>query len=57
MATKKQILRSVRQAKARIAEERDNLRDLVSELEAIADDCDDAECDLERAADALSRLL
>jgi ABC-type transporter Mla subunit MlaD len=57
MKTKGQILAQIKQAKARIAKERDKLRDLISDLDQIADDCDEAHYDLERAADALSRLL
>ena len=57
MATKKQILQRIQQAKRRIAAERDKLRDLLGELDQIADDCDEAADDLERAADAMSRLL
>lgn len=57
MTSKAQILTRVRQTKARIAKERDKLRDLIYDLAQIEDDCDEAADDLERAADALSRLL
>lgn len=52
-ALKKQIEAS----KRRIAKERDLLRDYISEVEEIAENCDEAVDDLERAADALSDLL
>ena len=54
---KVQILAEVRVCKARIAEERDKLRDLTSELNEIIDDCDEATLRLGEAADAISRYL
>ena len=57
MATKKQLLQQVKAAKTRIAKERDKLRDLIDALSTIHDDCDEAVDDMERAADALSRVL
>lgn len=43
--------------KKRIGIERDKLRELVSEVIEIADDCEEAMHDLERAADTLSQYL
>lgn len=51
------LLVQVKASKARISKERDKLRDLIDELESIAEDCDAAIDDLERAADAMSELL
>lgn len=56
-ASKKQIIKSINAAKRRIASERDKLRNLIADLDQVADDCDEAVEDLTRAADALSRLL
>jgi hypothetical protein len=53
----KGILAKVESCKKRIAAERDNLRDLISELEDIAECCDVAHGDLESAADSLSEYL
>ena len=42
MVTKKQLLQRIQQTKRRIAAEWDKLRDLIGELDQIADDCDEA---------------
>ena len=55
--TKKELIKQVNASKRRIAKERDRLRELIGELESIADDCDIAVDDLTSATDALSRLL
>lgn len=47
----------VRACGARIAKERDKLRDLVDEYQEISDHCDEAIDDIDRAADSLSRFL
>jgi hypothetical protein len=53
----KGILAKLESCKKRIAAERDKLRDLISELEDIAECCDVAHGDLESAADSLSEYL
>lgn len=40
---------------ARIAKDRDALRELIEEMEPLKESCDEAVDDLERAADVLSR--
>ena len=42
---------------ARLAKERDQIRDLISDMEQISEDCTEALEDFERGADALSRYL
>lgn len=54
---KRQIIKQLNACKARIAKERDKLRELIDECESIYSDCDEAVDDIERAADALSRQL
>jgi ABC-type transporter Mla subunit MlaD len=51
------LTRQIHACEERIAKERDKLRELISNASAIADDCDDAIDDLERAADTLSKYL
>lgn len=51
------IQRDIERSKDKIAKERDRLRELIHEVESIADDCDEAATALETAADALSRYL
>lgn len=53
----KKILDQVNAIKTKIADNRDELRDLINELEEIEGDAGDAADSLEYAADALSRLL
>jgi hypothetical protein len=55
--TQKQILRKLEAIKARQAKVRDEIRDLADELEAHLQNADEAIDDLERAADAVSRLV
>lgn len=50
------LVRRLKQAQARVANERDKLRELESDVAQIAQDCDEAHDDLERAIDALSRM-
>lgn len=50
------MLRRLKQAQARVAKERDKLRELESDVAQIAEDCGEAHDDLERAIDALSRM-
>ena len=57
MITKRQILSRIKAAEKRIAQERDAIRALVEDMEQLQEDCTEAMDDLERAADALSRLL
>jgi hypothetical protein len=49
--------RQILACKAKIAAERDKLRELVSEIDEIGDHCEEAVHDLERAADTLSQYL
>lgn len=51
------LIRQIEKTKARIAAERDRLRDLISDLEAVADASDRAVSALEEAADSLSEML
>ncbi len=52
-----QLKRAIDQQTKRIAKERDKLRELIEEAQAIAENCDNAIDNLERAADCLSELL
>lgn len=47
----------IERQKKRIADERDKLRDMVSELEGVLESCDRAIDHMTDAADALSELL
>ncbi len=49
--------KQIEACKKNIAKERDKLRDLISDAQTIADNCDEAIDDLERAADCLSQYL
>lgn len=51
------LAKQIERCKANIAAERDKLRDLTSELSDLQSDCEEALGDLERATDALSRLV
>lgn len=53
----KGILRKIEKQKQIIAKARDELRDLVSEVSDIADNCDSAVDHIESAADDLSHYL
>ena len=53
----KQITKQIKDIKDNIAKERDQLRDLINEAEALECDIDDACNALVDAADALSRLV
>lgn len=58
--TKKQIsamVKKIEAHKAGIAKHRDELRDLLGDIEAICDDGDEAVNDLERTIDTLSKYL
>lgn len=51
------LARDIDRCKKRIANERDNLRELIDEANAIAEGCDEAISSLESAVDCLSRYL
>ncbi len=51
-----EAVKNLRAEQKKIAKSRDYLRELEAEIAQIADDCDEAEENLERAIDALSRL-
>lgn len=51
------ILRQIEQTKTRIAKERDKLRYLIEDAEAVEESCNEAVASLESAADALSQYL
>jgi len=55
--TLKRILLEIKNSKRRIAQERDMLRELITEAEQLFSNCESAEDNLERAADALSELV
>jgi len=57
MATKKALLAKVEKAKAAISKQRDELRELQSEVEDLSECCDEAVRSLEDATDALSKYL
>lgn len=50
------VTRKLRAEQAKIGKTRDTLRELMSDLEAVADDAEEAFDSLEHAIDALSRL-
>jgi hypothetical protein len=50
------MIRKLKSQQARIAKDRDALRELLSEFEVVADDADEAVDSLECAIDALSRM-
>lgn len=51
------ITKQIVTCKKHIAAERDKLRELLDEAYAIAENCDDAIADLERAVDCLSQYM
>lgn len=51
------IIKKIEAHKARIAKDRDSLRDLIMELEGLQDICASAHDDLEYAVDKLSELV
>ena len=51
------IIKKIEVHKTRIAKERDQLRDLISELEGLNEICASAHDDLEYAIDKLSELV
>ena len=53
----KAVLKRIEKLKKDIAKRRDDLRDLVSEMEQLSENCDTAVDHLTSAADALSELL
>ncbi|OUM00526.1 hypothetical protein [Variovorax sp. JS1663] len=55
--TVESLHRQIEACKARIAAERDKLRDLISDAESIAYCCDEAVIDLDHAVDTLSQYL
>lgn len=55
--TAKTLACQIEACKARMAKERDKLRDLVSDAEALRDNYDTALDDLDRAADAISQYV
>ena len=60
MATKGQWARTIAQIAKReeaVGNERDKLDELISELQSLRDDCEEAFDALQTARDALSRLL
>lgn len=54
---KAKIMKRIEQAKAVIAEKRDELRDILSELNSICDTCDEAEESLDAAIYSISQYL
>lgn len=54
--TRKQIIKFLNTRKKNIGIERDKLREVISELEALEEDCETAMQDLESCVDTLSRL-
>lgn len=52
-----QLIRQIKASQARIAKERDKLRDLVEEAQEIVDCCVEADDGLTQALDALSQYL
>lgn len=60
MATKAQWTRTISQIAKRqdaVGKERDKLDELISDLQSLKDDCDEAFDALQTARDALSRLV
>lgn len=57
MATKKALLAKVNKATDALVKQRDDLRELKDEVEALFECCDEAIRSLEDAADALSKYL
>lgn len=53
----KSFINKIETAKKKIAIQRDILRDLTDEVSQIVEDCQEAEYDLDHAADSLSRWL
>ena len=51
------MIKKIKESKERIAEQRDNLRDIYSYVQCLTDNCDIAIVDLESAIDKLSELL
>lgn len=56
-APTKRMIAKVTKLKDETARKRDDLRDLISELEQIVENCDRATDAMESAADSLSELL
>ena len=60
MTTRKSVLAFIKKielSKTRIAVERDKLRELVDDVVGIIDDADEAQNELERVVDILSKYL
>lgn len=55
--TKKQLLKSLKASMKNIAAERDGLRHTVMEFNDLAEKCDSATQDIERAIESLSELV
>ncbi|MNK14336.1 hypothetical protein D3C87_324470 [compost metagenome] len=53
----KSIVTRLQKAQQKIADQRDILRDLLDEVNAIKEHCEEAYDDLDRAVDGLSRFL
>ena len=53
----KTIIKKIELHKTRIAKERDQLRDLIMELEGLEESCASAHDDLEYAVDKLSEMV
>jgi uncharacterized coiled-coil DUF342 family protein len=51
------LVRDIDRCKGKIAAERDKLREILSEVESIVEDCDEAHDELEAAVDCLSKYL
>lgn len=51
------LIKKINSSKEKLSAERDKLRDLILELESLADDCDEALEALNNAANALSQQL
>ena len=56
-ATNKAIIKRLEKEKAKIAKNRDALRELLSDAADIEESCNEALCDIERAIDALSKYV
>lgn len=53
----KNCIRELEERKVAIANERDKLRELLSDLEQLEDNCDEAIENIDRAIDAISELV
>ena len=56
-ATAKSLIRRIKVVTAKLAKNRDELRDIIDEAETLIDGKDEDIMDLERVADSLSRFI